>query len=46
MPGVEELSGMGYPNFRAGRKSFATIEDSLHRFGSAARRLWRAAYCT
>jgi hypothetical protein len=28
MPGAEELSGMGYPNFRAERKSFATIEDA------------------
>src|ERR1700681_3541412 len=28
MPGTEELSGLGYPNFRARRKSFATIEDS------------------
>ena len=28
MPGAEELNGMGYPNFRAGRKSFATVEDS------------------
>jgi hypothetical protein len=29
MPGAEELSGMGYPNFRAERKSFATIEDDV-----------------
>jgi hypothetical protein len=29
MPGTEELSGMGYPNFRTGRKSFATIEDAM-----------------
>jgi hypothetical protein len=28
MPGAEELSGLGYPNFRAERKSFATIEES------------------
>jgi hypothetical protein len=27
MPETEELNGMGYPNFRTGRKSFATIED-------------------
>jgi hypothetical protein len=27
MPETEELSGMGYPNFRTGRKSFATVED-------------------
>jgi hypothetical protein len=27
-PGAEELSGLGYPNFRAERKSFATIEDA------------------
>jgi hypothetical protein len=27
MPGAEELNGMGYPNFRADRMSFATIED-------------------
>ena len=29
MPGAEELNGMGYPNFRAERKSFATIEDAV-----------------
>src|SRR5882757_724464 len=29
MPGAEESSGLGYPNFRAERKSFATIEDSM-----------------
>jgi len=29
MPGAEELNGMGYPNFRAGRRSFATIEDAV-----------------
>jgi hypothetical protein len=29
MLGVEELSGLGYPNFRAGRRSFATIDDSV-----------------
>jgi hypothetical protein len=29
MPGAEELTGMGYPNFRAERKSFATIEDDV-----------------
>jgi hypothetical protein len=29
MPKTEELSGMGYPNFRTGRKSFATIEDAM-----------------
>src|SRR5882757_1247916 len=23
LPGAEELNGLGYPNFRAGRKSFA-----------------------
>jgi hypothetical protein len=28
-PGAEELSGLGYANFRADRKSFATIEDSV-----------------
>jgi hypothetical protein len=28
LPGTEELNGLGYPNFRIGRKSFATIEDS------------------
>jgi hypothetical protein len=28
-PGSMELNGLGYPNFRAGRKSFATIEDSM-----------------
>jgi hypothetical protein len=28
MSGTEELSGLGYPNFCVGRKSFATIEDS------------------
>jgi hypothetical protein len=28
MPQTEELNGMGYPNFRTGRKSFATIEDT------------------
>src|ERR1700730_7729031 len=29
LPGAEELNGLGYPNFRAGRKSFATIENSV-----------------
>ena len=29
LPGAEELNGLGYPNFRAGRKSFATIENSM-----------------
>jgi hypothetical protein len=29
MPGAEERNGMGYPNFRAERKSFATIEDAV-----------------
>jgi hypothetical protein len=29
MPETEELNGMGYPNFRTGRKSFATIEDTM-----------------
>jgi hypothetical protein len=29
MPETEELNGMGYPNFRRGRKSFATIEDAM-----------------
>jgi hypothetical protein len=29
MPETEELNGMGYPNFRTGRKSFATIEDKV-----------------
>ena len=29
MPGTEELTGLGYPNFRAERKSFATIEDDV-----------------
>jgi hypothetical protein len=29
MPDTEETKGMGYPNFRTGRKSFAAIEDSI-----------------
>jgi hypothetical protein len=29
MPGTEELSGLGYPNFCAERKSFVTIEVSM-----------------
>jgi hypothetical protein len=29
MPETEELNGMGYPNFRTGRKSFAAIEDTM-----------------
>jgi hypothetical protein len=29
MPKTEETNGMGYPNFRTGRKSFAAIEDSM-----------------
>ena len=29
MPQTEELNGMGYQNFRTGRKSFATIEDTI-----------------
>src|ERR1700674_4586624 len=29
LPGAEELNGLGYPNFRAGQKSFATIENSM-----------------
>jgi hypothetical protein len=29
MPATEETNGMGYPNFRTGRKSFAAIEDSI-----------------
>jgi hypothetical protein len=29
MPETEELNGLGYPNFRTGRKSFATIEDKV-----------------
>src|SRR6202158_4443548 len=29
LPGAEELNGLGYLNFRVGRKSFATIENSL-----------------
>jgi hypothetical protein len=29
LPGAEELNGLGYPNFRTGRKSFATIEGSM-----------------
>jgi hypothetical protein len=29
LPGAEEVNGLGYPNFRAGRKSFATIENSM-----------------
>jgi hypothetical protein len=29
MPETEETNGMGYPNFRTGRKSFAAIEDSM-----------------
>jgi hypothetical protein len=29
MPETEESNGMGYTNFRTGRKSFATIEDSM-----------------
>jgi len=28
MPQTEELNGMGYPNFRTARKSFAIIEDT------------------
>src|SRR6516225_8229206 len=28
MPQTEELNGMGYPNFRTARKSFAFIEDT------------------
>jgi hypothetical protein len=28
MPETEELNGMGYLNFRTGRKSFATLEDA------------------
>src|SRR3984893_4323114 len=28
LPGAEELNGLGYSNFRTGRKSFATIEGS------------------
>jgi hypothetical protein len=28
LPGAEELNGLGYPNFRTGRKRFATIEGS------------------
>jgi hypothetical protein len=29
MPETEELNGMGYLNFRTGRKSFATLEDAI-----------------
>ena len=29
MPATEELTGMGYPNFRTAGKSFATIEDTM-----------------
>ena len=29
MPETEELNGMGYLNFRTGRKSFATLEDTI-----------------
>jgi hypothetical protein len=29
MPETEETNGMGYPNFRTRRKSFAAIEDSM-----------------
>jgi hypothetical protein len=29
MPDTEELNGMGYQNFRRGRKSFATIEGTM-----------------
>src|ERR1700687_4537620 len=29
MPETEETNGMGYPNFRTGRKSFPAIEDSM-----------------
>jgi hypothetical protein len=29
MPETEELNGVGYPSFRTGRKSFATIEDTM-----------------
>jgi hypothetical protein len=29
MPETEETNGMGYPNFRTGRKSFAAIEESI-----------------
>jgi hypothetical protein len=28
-PRAEEVNGLGYPNFRAGRKNFATIENSM-----------------
>jgi hypothetical protein len=29
LPGAEELNGLGYPNFRTGGKSFATIENLI-----------------
>jgi hypothetical protein len=29
MPETEETNGMGHPNFRTGRKSFAAIEESM-----------------
>src|SRR5258708_6202209 len=29
LPGAEELNGLGYPNFRTGGKSFATIENLM-----------------
>ena len=29
MPGTEERNGLGYPNFRARGKSFATIESAV-----------------
>ena len=36
MPETEELNGMGYPSFRTGRKSFATIDDTM----AVLRALW------
>jgi hypothetical protein len=29
LPGAEELNGLGYPNFRTGRKSLATVESLM-----------------
>jgi hypothetical protein len=43
-PGAEEVNGLGYPNFRAGRKSFATIENSMAVIrlnGISKQRSWR-----
>jgi hypothetical protein len=44
LPGVEELNGLGYPNFCTWRKNFATIEDSkavIRLKGISRLRSWR-----